>query len=104
MEATWMSIDKWMDKKDVVYKYTEEYNLDIKKNEIIAATWMNLDYLTKWNKSGKKTTDTIYHLYLESKMWHKWTYLQNSNTVTKNKFVVIIWKGGGGRDKLGVWD
>ena len=41
MERAQMSIDGWMD-KDVVYIYTMEYYLAIKKNEILpfATTWM----------------------------------------------------------------
>ena len=40
-----MSIDGWMDKEDVVYIYTMEYYLVIKKNEILpfATMWMELE-------------------------------------------------------------
>ena len=43
-EATYMSIDRWMD-ADVAHISTIEYYLAIKKNEIIpfAATWTNLE-------------------------------------------------------------
>ena len=72
-----------MDKEDVVYMYTVEHYSAIKKNEITAATWMNLEIILLSEISQKKkTTDTIYHLHVESKIRHKWTYLQNSNTVT----------------------
>ena len=50
MEANYMSINRWMDKKDVVWVhththiYTLAYYSVIKKNEILpfAATWMDL--------------------------------------------------------------
>ena len=45
METAQMPIDGWMDKEDVVYIYTMEYYLAIKKNEILpfATTWMELE-------------------------------------------------------------
>ena len=50
--------------------------------------------------SQKEKTNTIwYHLYVKSKIWHKWTYLQKRNglTNTKNRLVVT----GGNRDVEG---
>jgi len=40
-----MSIDRWMDKKDVVYIYAMEYYAAIKRNKILpfATTWMELE-------------------------------------------------------------
>ena len=42
-----MSIDRWMDKEDVVHIYTMEYDSTIEKKEIIPfpATWMDLDVI-----------------------------------------------------------
>ena len=44
MEATAVSIDRGMDKEDVVHIYTMEYHWAMKKNEIMppAAAWMDL--------------------------------------------------------------
>ena len=46
----------------------------------------------------RKTNTIWYHLHVEPKMWHKWTYLQNINRLTdiENRLVVARGKGGGG--------
>ena len=58
-------------------------------------------------KSEKRNTNTIqYHLHVESKIWHKWTYLWNR--LTENRLVVakvgvgwvIEWKVRVSRCKL----
>ena len=70
MEVTYMSIDRWMDKEDVVYIYTMEYCSAIKRNEIMpfATTWMDLE-ITILNEISQtdKTNIIWYHLYVESK-------------------------------------
>ena len=50
----------------VTYHISMEYNLVIKKNEIMpfAATWMELEIL---RLSHRKTNTTLYDLYLDSK-------------------------------------
>ena len=56
MEATWMSIDSWMDREDVVHIYSGIL-LSCKKNDIMpfTATWMDLrDCHTKWSKLDRK--------------------------------------------------
>ena len=47
-------------------------------NSIIWATWMDLGIIILSEvKVRQKKTDTIwYHLYVESKTWHKWIHLQ----------------------------
>ena len=46
-----------MDKEDVIYMYTMEYYLAIKKNEILsfATTWMELEGIMLSEISQKKT-------------------------------------------------
>ena len=34
------------------------------------------DYHTKWSKSDRESNTIWYHLYVKSKMWDNWTYLE----------------------------
>ena len=58
-----MSIDRGMDKEDVVYICTMEYYSAIKKNEIMpfAATWMDLEVviLSEISQTGKEKCHMI---------------------------------------------
>ena len=72
---------------------TMGYYSVIKKNEIMTiCSHMDAtrDYHTKWNKSEREKTNTLYHLHVESKIWNKWTYLWNRNGISdmENKLVV----------------
>ena len=64
------------------------YNWDILLN-------LTRDFHIKWRK--RKTNTIWYQLYMESKIWHKWTYLQNRNRLMdiKNRLVVAKGEGGG---------
>ena len=74
-----MSIDRWTDKKDVVYMYNGV--LAIKKNEIMpfAATWMDLEVIILSEVSQRKTNIIWYHLHVESKK------MTQMNLFTKRK-------------------
>ena len=52
-----------MDKEDVVYIYTVEHYSAIKKNEITAATWMNLEIILLSEISQKKKQQIPYITY-----------------------------------------
>ena len=79
------------------YIYTVEYYSAIKKNEIVICSNMDAirDYHAKWSKS--ETDKHHYHLYVESKIWHKWTYQQKTHRLTdiENRLVVAMGLGGG---------
>ena len=69
-----------------------------RNNAICRNMDVNRDYHTK--SVRKRKTNTIYHLYMESKICHKWTYLQNRKRLTdiENRLVVAKWGGGKGKD------
>ena len=73
MEATWVPIDRWMDKEDVVYTHTQ-WNISHKK-EWNLASCDNMNgprgYYAKWNKSGR-----------ESQIPYDFTYMWNLKNKT----------------------
>ena len=85
------------------YIYTMEYYSAIKRNKTMpfSATWMELETLIL--SEVRKTNTIWYHLYLESNIWHKWTFPQKRNSRT---WRTDLWlpKGRGREwDGLGVW-
>ena len=81
MEATWMSINRGMDKEDIY----DRILLSPKKerNVPFAETWMDLETVTQNGKSqkGKRIS------YINAYMWYlekgyRWTYLQSRNRDT----------------------
>ena len=79
MEATEVSTVRWMD-KDVVYIYTMEYYSAIMP---FAKTQTDLEIIILSEIFQRKTNIIWYQiLYVESKKWYKWTYLQNRNRLT----------------------
>ena len=59
-----------------------------------AATWMKLEILVL-SEVRKRKTNTIYHLYVECEIQHKWTYLQNRKTHRDGGRLVVAKAGGG---------
>ena len=99
-----LSIEGWLD-KEMWYMSTMECYSAIKKNEIMsfAATWMQLEF-SILSEVNQKEKDTMwYHLYVESKIWHKWTYLQNRNRLTDIEIRLVVAKGEGGGTGMD-WD
>ena len=100
MDTTWMSIDREMDKEDVIHVYSRIL-LSHKNNEIMpfAATWIELEII-ELSEVNRKEKDK-YHMittYVLFKIWHKWTYLWKRNRLTdiENKLAVAKREGGGG--------
>ena len=95
MQTSWMSTDRWMDKEAVV-RYTIKCYSAIKRNKIIpfAVTWMDLEIITLNEVVTRWKTNTIcYHLYVESKLWHKWIYLWNRNRLADIKTRLVVARG-----------
>ena len=92
-----MSIDRWMDKEDVIHIYNGIL-LSHKKewNNAIAATWMDLEIIIL-SEVRQRKPNIIFNLYVESEIWYNWTYLQNRNRLTdkENKLTVTKGKRGG---------
>ena len=64
MEATKMSIYRWMDEEDVVHLYTMEFYSAIKKNEFgsVLMKWMNLEPVIQSEVSQKENNK--YHVLM----------------------------------------
>ena len=105
------SISGWTGKKMwYIHIYTKRYYSVMKRNGVmpLAATQMNLDYPMKWSKSQRGKTSAIYHLSVESKIQHKWTYLQNRNRFTEKADLWLprgrgLEKSWSGRLELARW-
>ena len=99
METTYMSINGWVDKEDV--HIHNRVLLSHKKNEIMpfAAAWKNLEMITLSEVRQRKANTIWYHLYVESKIGHKWIYSWNKNRLTDMENRLVIAKGDG----LGGW-
>ena len=99
MQPTCPSTEEWI--KKMSYIYTVEYYSAIKKNKIFpfAATGMDLEIIILSEVSQTEKTNIMWYcLYVESKIWHRWTYLQNRNRLTdiENKLMVTEGQGGEG--------
>ena len=93
--------DEWI--KKMWFTYTMAYYSAIKKSEIMpcAATWMQLEIVILSEVRKRKTNTIRYHLYVEAKIGHKWTYLWNRNRImdTENRLVVAkVGEVGGGME------
>ena len=79
METTYMSIDGWMEKMWCIH--TTEHSSVIKKDKILqfTATWIDLKIIIQSEVSRNRKTNIWYNLYVESKIWHKWSYLWYRN-------------------------
>ena len=101
------STDEWI--KKMWYIHIMEYYSAIKRTKMpFAATWLDLEIILLTEIRKIKTNIIWSHLYVESNIWHKQTYLQNRNRPTDIENRLVIARAGGegrwGRDELGIWD
>ena len=89
--------------KKTYYIYNGIYSMEsysvIKKKECccLPATWMQPEslILSEVSQKEKDKYRIWYHLYVESKIWHKRTYLQNRNRFTDIENRLVVAKGKG---------
>ena len=87
-------IDRWLDKEDVTYIYVYIWiQLNQKNNAICSNMDRPREYHTEVRK--RKINTIWYHIYEESKIWHKWTYLQRRNRLRHRKHTCSCQRGGG---------
>ena len=101
-----MSIDREMDKEDVVYKYDGILLSHKKEGKMtVAATWIDLEIIILSELSQRKANSIWYHLYMESKKKIQMNlFTKQKQTHRHRKQTYGYQKGKVGRDKLGVWD
>ena len=65
MKAIQTSIDKWMDKEDIVYLYWRILLNHNKEIMPFSTTWMDLEIITLNELGQRKTNINIHHLFVE---------------------------------------
>ena len=61
----------------------------------LAATQMQLEIIILGEVSQRKMGTIRYRLYVESKIWHKWTSLKNGNRLRDTQDGLVVAKLGG---------
>ena len=93
--------------KKMWHMYTMKYYAIIKRNKIrsFAATYIQLLIIILSEIKSEKHKLYCFHLYVESKLWHKWTYIQNRKRLIDIEIRLVFAKAEEKqRDRLGIWD
>ena len=68
-------------------------------------TWINPEIITLSEVRQRRANTIWYHLHVKSKIWYKWTYLQNRNWLSDIENKLVVTRGERERTyKLGVCD
>ena len=103
------SADEWIKMRCMythTHTHTMEYYSASTKNEMpFVATWIELQILILSEIRQRKPNTIWYHLYVESKICHKWTYRRNRNSLTDiESSLSLPREEGWRRARLGVRD
>ena len=69
----------------------------------VATLDTTIDYHTRWSKSEREK-QIWYNVHVQSKIWHKQTYLPNRNRLTDTEIRLVVAKGEGGRRRVMDWE
>ena len=99
MEATYVCINRWMDKEDVVYMHNGILHSHKKEwnNAICSSVEWPRDTIS--NEISQTEKDKYHMMSLICgifKKWYKWTYLQNRNRLTDIENKPMVTKGDSG--------
>ena len=94
-----MSVNRWMNKEDVVYIFSEI--LVIKMNEVLSlgTNWLDLEGIMLNEISGQRKINTIY-LNVESEKQNKWTNITKQFRLIDRENKQVVARGE--RDSGGV--
>ena len=99
IETTSESTDRWMDKEDIYGVYIGIVAIE-KNSAICSNKWMGPKN-TIPSKLSHKEKDKYHSPSTESKIRHKWTYIQNRNRLRDVEGTLVVAKGGGGDRSTG---
>ena len=104
VEATQVSLDRWMDKENVVYTHNGLW-LRHKENEIMsfATAWMELKIIILSQSERERQISSDITCGWNLKKWYQRTYFQNGNRLTDTEDTFMVIKGRG-KNKLGAQD
>ena len=75
----WME-PRWMEKGDVAHIYNGILTIMWNEIALLVEMWMDLESIIQSEVSQKEKTNIVYEgIYVESRKWYSWAYLQGSN-------------------------